>query len=311
LDSSDEATRREVSGAVAFGPRSDFVLHLLEQQQEESIYLLAYEGLHRTWTLIYDGCRLKIATKDQLIIPTVIYVRGVVIEPSHPLWEDIAELLEIIDLWKGPVVGRPSSQQYNESKLYQLTQSLMPAAKNCPSLRFPKSWVCKGAFNPNNYKNTIVKSLSGIRSMVVSQKVYTNWLNDTIDVPVLFQEQVDGGDLRVHFLNDETWGIFVQAKSEVDYRYSAARSQMKEYKINDDLAAFTKAVAQKENGVLIGFDFLVSESGVYPLEANPGPGWAWYHRVEVCSRSFIQSFVQFLKSFSEGKNSGPNPTHSL
>lgn len=90
----------------------------------------------------------------------------------------------------------------------------------------------------------------------------------------------------------------------MDYRYSAARSEMKEFVITDSIRELTQKVADLERGTLIGFDFLVSDKGLVPLEANPGPGWAWYHSHEVCKVSFIKEFLNFLKSFSSDSKTG-------
>ena len=48
-------------------------------------------------------------------------------------------------------------------------------------------------------KSYIVKSLSGVRSIVVDDKDFSLWDFSNLEhLPVLFQEKVEGYDLRVH-----------------------------------------------------------------------------------------------------------------
>jgi len=311
---SESQRRREtcelprIRGSVVLGPRSDFVLKLIEMNLEfsDSIRILYYEDLGPGWVVGMSNGMLHIRTLNEILEPSLIYVRGTVVEPGHELFQKMGELYEMINAWSGRVLCRPLHQTFNESKPYQSLVSLRRAAAEIPeaSVKIIPTQIVKLSRNVSITEecsalptgDLIVKSLSGVRSVVASRSVFSTWDTASLrNLPTQFQQRIDGWDLRVHYFMGKTWGIQVSEKSEVDYRYAESRSEMREFKVPEGLSKFCARVAEIEGGELIGFDFLVKDGTYYCLEANPGPGWAWYHENDPCEESFLGAFLSELR----------------
>ena len=194
----------------------------------------------------------------------------------------LGEFYNFVDTWEGRVICAPCKQHSNESKLYQLNSSLKNASLPYSEISIGKSYVIKGkdglaALSKN--KHYIVKSLSGVRSIVVDEVDFSNWNQDNIsNIPTLFQEKANGNDLRVHVVNGNVHAKLSLAKDGVDYRYDDNFFSLVDFdEITDDLKTFCLAVTEYEGNSFIGIDFIKSENDFVVLEANPSPGWSAYH----------------------------------
>jgi hypothetical protein len=316
FDFSSSTQNTEISSIVV-GPQNDFVVKLIEQRvsADSAITFLYYEDLGSLWTYTLTDGHLEFYYLSKRIIPKRVYIRGVVVEPEDSRFQKISNFMSCINSWPGEVICRPSNQLANESKVFQCESSIRAAwvAIGQPeSIQMIPSLICLGkeiirspVLSKTLSNNRIVKSLSGIRSLVASNETFKTWNWEALlSTPGFFQERISGFDLRVHYFRGKFWALKVQSKSEVDYRYASNRSEMEPHEIPEILRAFCKKVAELEKNDLIGFDFLVVGDTYYCLEANPGPGWAWYHEHEKCSEPFVETFLGALLDPNENQDRG-------
>jgi len=293
---------------IAFGPKKDKVLLNLEHAISETdrITIFYYEDLHKKWTYVQNNSESYFIYRrndtDQLRVnPRNLYIRGCQVDRTDPYWMMLGEFYNFVDTWEGRVICAPKQQQNNESKLYQLNNSLKRASKQYDNISIGKSYVIKGknglANLPKN-KSYIVKSLSGIRSRVVDDADFTSWKQASLsNVPTLFQEKVEGNDLRVHVVNKKVYGKLSMEKASVDYRYDDSFFSLMDFnEFSDELKAFCLSVTENEENTLMGIDFIKSDSGYVVLEANPSPGWSAYHESNgIENDSFMDDLLKELK----------------
>lgn len=295
--------------AICFGPKKDNVLINLEHviENADNIVVLYYEDIHSRWTFVNNNEEsyflYRKNKEEQFIIkPRCLYIRGCYISSNDKYWNILGDFFSFVDMWDGMVLCSPKKQMPNESKLYQLNNSLMRASKNFPAISIGKSYVVKGVARFKFLKAEgayIVKSLSGIRSVVVDKNSYKNWDFNTLDnVPVLFQEKVDGNDLRAHVINKNVYGKLSISKDNVDYRYDKGFFNLQDVdNLDKDLVDFCVSVSLEEENQMLGIDFIKTSSGYVVLEANPSPGWSAYHPYNgINDDPFIAELLRVLKS---------------
>lgn len=297
--------------AICFGPKKDNVLLNLEHliQMEDEILVLYYEDIHKRWTYLRENnscfilykknnnIELKIAAKN-------IYIRGCYIEPNNQLCYEISDFLNFIELWNGKILCSAKAQLSNESKLFQLNNSLINSSKGKSNISIGTSYIFKGVYNysylpSENSKDYIVKSLSGVRSKVVDNHTYENWNKDHIvNLPVLFQQKVNGNDLRVHIIDNNVYAKYSESKDTVDYRYDKSFFNLVEIEnIDKQIEDFCIEVASRESNNFLGIDFIKTESSYVVLEANPSPGWSAYYPYDgITKSSFLDNLLKVLKS---------------
>lgn len=293
--------------ALCFGPKQDKVLLNLEHalSASDGVLVLYYEDLHSQWSYVMtsEDAYFIFQKNEQecfRVKPNCLYIRGCQVPMEDSRWMLLGEFYNFIDSWEGKVLCAPSSQHNNESKLYQLNQSLKLAANNKPSVSIGHSYVVKGQecfkqLSPN--KSYIVKSLSGIRSRVVDEAHYNEWsLKNLENLPVLFQEKVAGNDLRIHVLNSNLYGKFSVEKEAVDYRYDDNFFSLEDYdNFTEELQAFCIDASLLEENQLLGIDFIKSKDGYVVLEANPSPGWSAYYPCNgIETPPFIKDLIHLL-----------------
>ncbi len=259
--------------AVCFGPKKDNVLINLEHviSKEDNILIFYYEDIHLRWSYISTNTEnYFIYKKNELeqykIKPNYLYIRGCYIDPDDKYWFLLGDFFNFVELWDRRVLCPPKKQMPNESKLYQLNNSLRKASQRLKSVSLGVSYVIKGTKHLNSLKQDksyIVKSLSGVRSIVVDENHYKQWsINSINNVPVLFQEKVDGNDLRAHIINKQIFGKRSDSKENIDYRYDANFFKLSNVdNLDQELVDFCLSVAQEEDNQLLGIDFIQTASG--------------------------------------------------
>lgn len=292
---------------IAFGPKQDKVLLNLEHaiSSKKQILIFYYEDIHQKWTFIrsnqdcYFVCKIS-ETQQYRIKANNLYIRGCQVDRDSKYWQILGEFYNFVDIWPGRVICAPNKQTNNESKLYQLNSSLRNASRPYKRMSIGQSYVLKGnkAFDklPKD-KSYIVKSLSGIRSIVVDDKEFKTWNQSNINnLPVLIQEKVSGNDLRVHVVNGNIYAKLSLNKSEVDYRYDDNFFSLIDYhEISDDVKQFCIDVTKHEDNSFMGIDFIQTKKGYVVLEANPSPGWSAYHECNgIENDSFIKDLLEEL-----------------
>ena len=293
--------------AICFGPKSDRVLMNLEHAVDETdnILFLYYEDIHKRWSyqstndqqyFIYK----QNETEIHKIKARNLYIRGCYINPEDKYWLVLGYFFNFVEFWEGNVICSPDKQLTNESKLFQLNNSLKKSAANTKSVSIGKSYVIKGSkhlYKLNKNNKYIVKSLSGVRSIVVDNDEFSAWdLQNLNNVPVLFQEKAEGNDLRVHVIADRVFARTFPRKTCVDYRYDASFFEMSAVEsLDEGLQDFVFRVSRHEQNELMGIDFIQSDNTYTVLEANPSPGWSAYHECNgIDNDDFVKNLIQAL-----------------
>ncbi|MBA2649877.1 MAG: ATP-grasp domain-containing protein [Legionella sp.] len=295
--------------AICFGPKKDNVLINLEHaiNKSDNIMVLYYEDIHLRWTYINtnnDSYFLYKKNDDEqyIIKPNFLYIRGCYVDAEDKYWRILGDFYNFVDLWEGNVLCPPKKQMSNESKPYQLNNSLLNASKNHPSISIGKSYIVKGMSRYNlleQDKSYVVKSLSGVRSRVVDETDFKNWNFRSIEnIPVLFQDKIDGNDLRAHVINKHVFAKLSRSKTNIDYRYDKNFFNMQDIdNLDETLLDFCITVAKEEDNDLLGIDFVKTKSGYVVLEANPSPGWSAYHPHNgIDNEPFVIELLKVLKS---------------
>ncbi len=293
---------REIN-AICFGPKKDRVLVNLEHAilNQDNILVFYYEDIHKRWHYVQThqaSYFIYQKNKDETLIihPKCLYIRGCMIKPNTKMWRILGNFYSFTNNWPGRILCAPKSQCANESKPYQLNQTLFKAAQNNPAVSIGKSYIIKGLKLYQQQiagKSCIVKSLSGIRSIVVDQQTFSTWnKNSTQHLPILFQEKIEGQDLRVHIIQNQTFSKLSRSKEGIDYRYDKAFFKLKSIQsLPHNLHQFACSVSTLEQNQLLGIDFIQQKSKYVVLEANPSPGWSAYHE---CNGIHIISFIKAL-----------------
>lgn len=213
---------------------------------------------------------------------TGVYARLVDIsstrEDGREMWSSRTRILqEILQNARCRVFNRPQADLTNSSKLYQLfllaecgfnvpESMLTNDARWAGQLARPGRTIYKGASS----QGTIVALLKDENLAVMDRLV---------DSPVLFQEHLEGRDLRLHMVGDRPFAELIEKRAgEIDYRYSTG-CRFEPFTPPEDIVRNCRAYMQLSGLSFVGFDFIVqSPDKIVVLEANPMPGYDGYDR---------------------------------
>lgn len=183
-------------------------------------------------------------------------------------------LLENID---SMVINRSKSQFFNSSKLFQ-SWIIQKYGFNIPDSIISTDVNQVRKFI-DKYKNSgvIYKSCSSERSIVkkIKDEDYNN-LELVKNCPHLFQQCVEGIDIRVHTLvTGQTFACKIQSATS-DYRYDSER-EITPVDLPLDIAQQCVKMTADMGLYLSGVDLRVGEDGkYYCFEVNPSPAFSWY-----------------------------------
>ena len=186
--------------------------------------------------------------------------------------------------------------------MYQMITSITKSNEGLDNkIKIPSSFFIKGSFNhlkAHFKKPLIVKSCSSRRSKVAVQEEFEQWNVENIkNIPTLFQEQLNGVDVRVHVGGNHIWSLRIDGKDKIDYRYSDNKVTYTKIHLEKNLNDFCNNVARIEDNKLIGIDLIKTKSGYFCLESNPGPAWAMFNHPS--KKKFAEIILKELKK--EGK----------
>ena len=173
------------------------------------------------------------------------------------------------------VINRSSAQYSNSSKLFQ-SWIIKQYGFKIPNSLITTSEESAKNFIANN-KQVIYKSASSERSMVKTfQKEDFEKLHLLKNCPHLFQEQINGTDIRVHTLaTGETFACEIKTQKS-DYRYDKERD-IKIIDIPQSVKDKCVKLTLDLGLYLSGIDLRRSDNGdYYCFEVNPSPAFSWY-----------------------------------
>jgi glutathione synthase/RimK-type ligase-like ATP-grasp enzyme len=183
-----------------------------------------------------------------------------------------AALEEWFELTSALVITRAGPNASNGSKTYQ--------AAICSENGFvvPETLVTNDPEAVLEFREkvgrVIYKSTSGLRSIVSELRDADLARLDAIRwCPVQFQQAVDGVDLRVHVVGEETFATTAVSDS-IDYRYG--ETVLTPVELEADLAEHCVALARALDLPFAGIDLRVADDEAYCLEVNPSPAFSVY-----------------------------------
>lgn len=175
------------------------------------------------------------------------------------------------------VINRTKSQFFNSSKLFQ-SWIIKQYGFNIPnSLISNNPDEVKLFIEDRKPKKIIYKSASSERSQVkIMNKSDFERLDLIKNCPHLFQECVEGTDIRVHALaTGETFACEIQSETS-DYRYDKERS-IKVIDIPDKIKKACVQMTLDMGLFLSGIDLRrTKDDNYYCFEVNPSPAFTWY-----------------------------------
>jgi hypothetical protein len=126
----------------------------------------------------------------------------------------------------------------------------------------------------------IYKSASYVRSVVTLLDDRDAQRLDAVRAcPVLFQQYVEGVNMRVHTVGRQVFATSIQT-SAVDYRYAyldGEREQLAPAELGEGLADRCVGLAAAFGLDFAGIDLKLADGGeVYCLEVNPSPAFSYY-----------------------------------
>lgn len=207
--------------------------------------------------------------------------------PEHEaplIVERRAGLQHLLATFPRNVINPPSAGRSNASKPYQM-RTLADAGFRVPPWIASNDAGAIRAFVAALPDGAVYKACSGLRSRVrrVDEALLARVTGST---PIVAQQYIAGRDVRVHTVLDAPGAgaphgrIFpteVRAQDGVDYRFDPGDHAFAPTDVPEPLAQLCFRVAAREGLVVAGFDFRVTDDGVwYCLEVNPVPTFITY-----------------------------------
>lgn len=179
------------------------------------------------------------------------------------------------------VVNRPLADLSNSSKVFQLTLLRrcgfdVPRSVLANDFSLVASRVSPG--------RTVYKGASsqGTIAALLGPDDFSR-MRFLKNSPVLFQEYLEGMDVRLHMVGERVFGELIEKKSgNVDYRYSTG-CRFESFSPPDDIVRKCRKYLSVSGLSFVGFDFIIDQYGkMVVLEANPMPGYDGYDRRADC-----------------------------
>ena len=246
----------------------------------------AYEGTSICGAVSFGGATIRLEDLTGVYARYVSWRRespGVLNEQLGRAAEDETQmsLMILLDVLATNVVNRPSSSISNDSKVYQQLEisrfgfaTPRALATTCPEevRRFYDE--CEG--------RVIYKLTSGSRSIVQRLKsVNANSLRNVRTCPVLFQEYIEGVDIRVHTVGSSVFATEIRSEA-TDYRYAqrfGTSAELSPGSIPREIANGSVALSREFGLAVAGIDLRRTSAGKYYFfEVNPSPAFLYYER---------------------------------
>lgn len=224
---------QETLNIVCGTPKDSCINVMRHDSKFNSFEFLEITSLERSWNYAVTNGQLHIRNNSGLWRKcSSFYIRPIDIDESSA-YQIFSNFYEILNSLKIPFIGASENMQLNGTKPTQLLTSLQAIESNS-ILKIPSTYIISGPWSfveelLKKHDSLIVKSLSGIRSHVVDDSIFTTWPRENLQfAPQMFQEKISGSDLRVHVCGDFVEGRMLKYKSGTDYRYAKNRSEFEE-----------------------------------------------------------------------------------
>jgi glutathione synthase/RimK-type ligase-like ATP-grasp enzyme len=214
--------------------------------------------------------------------------RGAACEQWTQMWCDLAEWMP------GRVANRPSAMASNGSKPYQ-SQRLMALGFAVPPMLMTDDPDEVLAFEQKQGP-LIFKSASGVRSIV---RPLDDQARERLPLvrhcPTLFQQRLQGTNVRVHVVGREVFACEVDSDG-LDYRYAGREGQSTDLRattLDDRTRWLCIRAAHDLDLPFAGLDLLLADDGrTYCFEVNPSPGYSWYE--DTTGQPIARSLARWL-----------------
>lgn len=237
-------------------------------------------------------CGVYNRLSDLELVPEIIEIGF-----EHPIAKNalnanwnLSTWFEIADI---PILNKSTANESNSTKGYQL--QLIRDFFTVPETLISNDYNEVLNFWQNQGK-IIYKSCSGERSIVtyLDEETFSNRKNALGFCPVMFQQFIDGQDIRVHVVGNETHSTLINSNA-TDYRYD---NESKWEKI--DLPLEYQEVCIKLSRFLdlelSGIDLRFNSEGIpFCFEVNTSPAFTAYE--EVTGQEISKSIANYLGSY--------------
>ena len=247
------------------------------------ISISLYDGILNGIALIDDQCiDLKSVCgvynrlSDMELIPEIIEI-GI----NHPIakkafdanWK-LSTWFEIADI---PILNKSTANESNSAKGYQLQ-----LIKNF--FYVPETLISNDYKEVLNFwqihDKVIYKSCSSERSIVtcLDEETFRNRKNSLSYCPVMFQQFIEGQEVRVHVVGNETHSTLINSNA-TDYRYDS-KSNWKKIDLPLEYQEACIRLSRFLDLELSGIDLRFNSNGIpFCLEVNPSPAFTAYEEI--------------------------------
>lgn len=201
---------------------------------------------------------------------------------ESPLYRQVLQAHQALSNWisisTARVLNRNRNMASNSSKPYQM----MLIEKH--GFKTPRSIITNRpeevlAFR-RQWGPLIYKSASGVRSIVQELgHEAENQLRAIIACPTLFQQLVEGTNIRVHVIGSQLFATKIITDT-IDYRYAhkyGGQTRLETYEMPEPIRQQCFALSRALQLPLVGIDLLLTpDNEYYCFEANPSPGFSYF-----------------------------------
>jgi glutathione synthase/RimK-type ligase-like ATP-grasp enzyme len=265
----DAPIDRALDAAVDAGV-DHLLVDLREAEHHDLVLRCDNDGLGGV--LVHAGEHIELASID------AVYARPVGGHAGVRAMAFVNGLLEWLDTAHCLVVSRPACMCSNGSKL---SQARLAAAAGfaVPATIVTDDPAAVRAF-AERHGRVVYKSVSGVRSIVRElDEEARGRLARVRDLPVQFQELVEGVDVRVHVVGGSAFATEVRSAA-TDYRYAAREgitAELVACELEPDVERRCVALAEELGLPFCGIDLRCRGDGsVVCFEINPMPAFAYY-----------------------------------
>lgn len=212
--------------------------------------------------------------------------------------ENLSCWMNLVNNFQGTVVNKPAHSLSNESKSYQ--QILISQA----GFLTPKTLVTNDPKELRKFikecgGKIIFKSGSSIRSVVTEfTKKDLPRIKFLKNCPVMFQELIEGLNIRVHIIGKKIFSTAIQTEA-VDYRYAGRNKIRADYypiKLPQNIARACIRLSETLGLEASGIDLKKTSDGkYYCFEVNPSPGIIAFERMT--GQRISEHLIELLSDF--------------